>query len=130
MNILKLGLLLITGAGFGFGIDKLADTEILPNDDQQYYGHIASETCHGDDEFFERLLENLNEDEIVLVQGKIDELLLKYDVTLEDLHDDFEIRFDFMSDLMTFLDENEIDYHNHGYYNEYDENWGRGMGMH
>ena len=28
------------------------------------------------------------------------------------------------------LDENEIDYHNHGYYNEYDENWGRGMGMH
>jgi len=130
MNILKLGLLLITGAGFGFGIDKLADTEILPNDDQQYYGHMVGESCHGDDELFEHLLENLSEEEIVLVQGKIDELLLKYDVTLDSLDDDFDTRFDFMDDLMVFLDENEIDYHNHGYYNDYDENWGHGMGMH
>jgi uncharacterized membrane protein len=39
MNIFKIGLVLLTGAGFGFGVDKLADTEIIPNDNDGY-GHM------------------------------------------------------------------------------------------
>jgi hypothetical protein len=139
MNIFKIGLVLLTGAGFGFGVDKLADTEIFPNDndgyghmEDGYYGHMGEEGCHGDGDILEHMLDDLSDEELVLVQGKIDELLVEYAITLEELNDDYDVRYDFMNDLMDFLEENEIDYHNHGGYHDHDEEdgWHDGMGMH
>jgi hypothetical protein len=131
MNIIKIGLVLLTGLGFGFGVDKVADTEIFPNDNDGYYWHME-EGCHGDGDFLEHMLDDLSDEELVLVQGKIDELLVEYAVTLEELNDDYDVRYDFMNDLMDFLDENGIDYHNHDGYHDHDEEdgWHGGMGMH
>jgi hypothetical protein len=142
MNIIKIGLVLLTGAGFGFGVDKLADTEMFPKDydgyghmeDDGYYGHMGG-GCHGDGDFLEHMLDELSDEELLLVQGKIDELLIEYSITLEELNDDYEVRYDFMNDLMDFLEENEIDYHNHGGNHDHDDHddeggWHGGMGMH
>lgn len=133
MNIFKIGLALLTGLGFGFGVDKVADTEMFPNpnDNEGYYWHME-ESCHGDGDFLEHMLDDLSDEELVLVQGKIDELLVEYAVTLEELNDDYDVRYDFMNDLMDFLDENGIDYHNHDSYHNHDEEdgWHGGMGMH
>ena len=151
MYILKMGLILLTGAGFGFGVDKLANTQIAPNDNDGYYGHMDEEDgyyghmteedgyyghmggygCHGDGELFEHMLEDLSDEELLLVQGKIDELLVTYSITLEELNDDYDVRFNFMIDLMDFLEENEIDFHSQGGYHYDDEDdWHGGMGMH
>lgn len=131
MNIIKIGLVLLTGAGFGFGVDRLADTELLVNDNDEYYGHME-EGCHGDEDFLEHMLEDLSEEEVIVVQGKIDELLVTYEITIEELNDDYDIRYDFMNDLMDFLEDNDIEYHNHGGYHDHDEEdgWYGGMGMH
>lgn len=131
MNIIKIGLVLLTGAGFGFGADKLTDTEMFPNDSNGYYGHME-EGCYGDEDFLEHMLENLSDEELLLVQGKIDELLAEYSVTLEELGYDYDVRYNFMNDLMDFLDENEIDYHSHGgnHYHDDEYYWHSGMGMH
>lgn len=132
MNIIKIGLVLLTGAGFGFGVDKLADTEVLANDNDVYYGHMGEYGCHEDGELFEHMLEDLTDEELLLVQGKIDELLVTYSITLEELNDDFDVRYDFMNDLMEFLEINEINYYNHRGYHDYDDEdgWRGGMGMH
>ena len=83
MNIIKFVLVLLTGAGFSFGVDKLVETEIFPNDrdpydhmGEDYYGHMGGYGCHGDGEFLEYMLEDLTDEELILVQGKIDELLI------------------------------------------------------
>ena len=78
------------------------------------------------------MLEDLTDEELILVQGKIDELLVTYSITLEELNDDYDVRYDFMNDLMNFLEENEIDFHNYGGYHNHDEEdgWHGGMGMH
>ena len=132
MNILKIGLVLMTGLGFGFGVEKLAGADVLPNDSETYYGHMEEGYCHSDGDFLDHMLEDLTDEELILVQAKIDELLLTYSITLEELNDDFEVRDDFMNDLMVFLDDNNIEYHNHGaFHDDADaEYWHGGMGMH
>lgn len=135
MNIIKIGLVLLTGAGFGVGFDKIADSEILPINQDTPYGHMFvddeyGETvfCHGDEDIIEHMLYNLSEEDQLLVQAKIDDLLIEYSISIEDLNNDYDLRFDFMNDVMEFLEENDIDYH-HRYYND-DEDWHHGMGMH
>mgnify|MGYP000188309769 FL=1 len=123
MNILKIGLILLTGAGFGFGVDKLAGIEASPNTTDTYYGHMDESYCHGDGDFLEHMLEDLSAEDLVLVQAKIDGLLIQYDVTLDELYDNYEVRYDFMNDLMIFLEDNQIDFHNH-------QEFHGGMGMH
>jgi hypothetical protein len=133
MNLIKIGLVLITGAGFGFGVDKLADTEVFTTSEENFYEHME-EGCHSDVDFIEHMLDDLSEEDLALVQAKIDELLVDYDITLEELYDDYEVRYDFMNDLMDFLEENEIEYHYHGGYHDHhddeDDDWHGGMGMH
>jgi hypothetical protein len=141
MYILKMGLVLLTGAGLGFGVDKVSESETFTNDSELYNGHVEEEGyyehmgelgCHRDGEFLEHMLDDLTEEDLILVQGKIDELLVEYSITLEELNDDYDVRYDFMNDLMDFLYENEIDYHNHGGYSDYaeEDGWHGGMGMH
>lgn len=133
MNILKIGMVLLFGTGLGFGVDKLIESDIEAIDTEEYredyYGHMNGGYCHQDGEFFEHMLEDLNDEDFDLVSQKIDEMLLDYNITYEDLFDDYEIRHDFMTELMEFLDANNIDYHNHNYYDEY-PNHHNGMGMH
>ena len=96
MYILKIGLVLLTGAGFGFGVDKLANNDIFTNDSGDYYGYMTEEDgyyghmggygCHAEGEILEHMLEDLNEEDLLLVQGKIDELLVTYSTTLEELN--------------------------------------------
>ncbi len=130
MNILKIGLILLSGAGLSFGVDKLADTEMLPSNNDYYY--MEEGYCHGDSDFLEHMLEDLSDEELLLVQGKIDELLVEYSITLEELNDDYNVRYDFMNDLMDFINENDIDYHSYRGYHDYngEDDWRGGMGMH
>ena len=144
MNILKVGLMILLGVGFGFGVDKVVNaevspidevsqnTEASPNDEVDYYGHMGGGYCFDDGDFIEHMLADLTDEELVLVQGKIDELLIEYAITLDELNDDYQVRYDFMDDLMNFLDENNIVYHNHrGFDDHIDEDvWHGGMGMH
>jgi len=104
-------------------------------EDDEYYEHMGGQGCHDDRDFLEHMLEDLTDEELLLVQGKIDELLVEYLITIEELNDDYNVRYDFMNDLMDFLDENEIDYYNHGGIRDYDDHddeygWHGGMGMH
>ncbi|XMB71463.1 hypothetical protein RJI07_04925 [Mycoplasmatota bacterium WC30] len=132
MNVLRIGLVLLTGVGFSFGVDRLVDSEALPNDRESHYTYNYEGNCHGDNDFLEHMLDDLSNEELLLVQEKIDSLLVKYSITLEELYDDYGVRYDFMSELMDFLDENYIDYHNHEEFDDhFDENeWHGGMGMH
>ncbi len=132
MYIIKIGLVLLTGAGFGLGIDKLADTDILQNDGDNYYEHMDEGFCHDNGDFLTHMLADLTAEEQVLVQEKIDQLLVEYTITLEELNDDYDVRYDFMTDLIEFLELNEIDYHNNEGFDHHDDDddWHGGMGMH
>lgn len=127
MNIFKLGLLLISSIGFGYGIEQVVTSGQTPNTDGYNYDYMENH-CFNGELFLDHMLEDLSEEDQLIVQAKIDELLAFYDVTLEELYENYEIRYDFMNDLMTFLDENEIDYH-HNYYDD-EDGWHTGMGMH
>ena len=131
MTLFKIGLVLLTGAGFGLGIDKLSNTDIMPDNQEDYYGHMEYTGCHQDDDFLLHMLDNLSEEDAIIVNAKIDELLVTYDTTLDDLENNFDLRYNFMNDLMTFLFENDIEYH-YRYHDDIDEDngWHGGMGMH
>ena len=95
------------------------------------YGHMREVGCQRDGELLEHMLENLTEEELVLVQGKIDALLVEESISLEDLNYDFDVRYNFMTDLMDFLEENEIEFHTRrGYHYDDEDNWHGGMRMH
>ena len=139
MNIIKIGLVLLTGAGFGLGLEQLSNTNITSNNND-YGNHMYEDEdrynngfCHNNDVFLDHMLDNLNDEEKVLVQEKIDELLVEYDIDLEDLNDNYDLRHDFMYDLMEFLEENEIYYHRHNRFYDNDseeDDWYHGMRMH
>ena len=117
MNILKIGLILFTSAGIGFGAERISNTVSGDNYNSLYhqnYLHMGyEEHCGNDEDFLSHMLEDLSEEDLIIVNAKIDELLLTYDTTLEELFNNAEVRYDFMADLMDFLETNEIDYHNH-----------------
>jgi hypothetical protein len=148
---LRIGLVLLAGAGLGFGADRIGDTQMFSNDGDgyyeymdedsyyghmggdSYYGHMRGEYRHNDGDFLEHMLEDLTVEEQGLVQEKVDQLLIDYAITLEELYDNYDVRYEFMNDLMEFLDLNGIDYHNHGgfdHYNDDENGWHGGMGMH
>lgn len=127
MNIVKIGLALVTGLGFGFGVEKITETDITSNDQPDYeeYNDTSYQNCHDEENFLDHMLDRLSDEERIIVQAKIDDLLQEYNVTIEDLFRDYDIRYNFMTDLMEFLEDNDIEYyrqrghHNHhyGYYN-------------
>ncbi|MEC9485841.1 MAG: hypothetical protein UMR38_08270 [Candidatus Izemoplasma sp.] len=127
MNLVKIMLVLFTGAGFGFGIDQINHTETDPINEETRSIYEEESYCHrfSDESFLDHMLEGLTEEEQTLVNAKIDELLVSYDTTLEALYDDFELRHDFMFDLMTYLEDNNIDYHyGESYHDRYnDDDW-------
>lgn len=127
MNILRIALVLLTGLGFSFGFDKLADPPMYQEEYENNYGHMGTSGCYRDDEFLDHMIELLSEEEALLVQNKIEELLVKYDITLEELEDNYEIRYDFMDELMDFFVESDINVHNHF---ESNYNYQGHMGMH
>lgn len=136
MNILKAVLVLVSGLGLGFGVDQITETKVEPDltaENEFYNGHMSSGYCHGEEFSFDHMLVDLSEEDQLLVQTKIDDLLLEMNISLEDLENDYEVRYEFMSELMLFLDESGISYHNHGNYGDYnhmgDYGYG-GMGMH
>ncbi len=121
MNILKFGLVLLTGAGFGFGVDKIADTDFTPMDRYGYedhegrFGHMGEGYCDEDSEFLEHLLSRLSDEDVILVNAKIEELYITYDTNAEALQTDYELRYDFMNDLMDFMEDSNIEFSGHGF---------------
>ena len=121
MSMIKIGFVILTGALFGFGVDRINDSEAFRDSSYGYYMHDGY--CAEEGEFLGHMLENLTTEERILVENKVEELLATYNTTLEDLYQDSELRHDFMSDLMDFLDDNNIDIHDH-------DDWHHGPGMH
>lgn len=129
--ILKLGLTLLLGAGFGLGLNQVRENEIFHTDTEFYEETKETEYCHNEGELFTHMLDDLSEEERLIVEEKIDELLIKYDVSLEELYNNRDIHNDFMDELMTFFDEEGIDHHYNNHYDDYDRhNYGGHMGMH
>jgi len=136
MNILRIGFLLLSGVGFGFGVNNLVDTETYTKENESneyFYQDFAVNyggLCHRNEEFFDHMLYDLSDTDQAIVQAKIEELLVEYSISLEELSDDYKVRIDLMNDLMIFLLEEEIDISNHGRFFDYDEvdDWHRGMG--
>lgn len=115
MNILRYILVLITATGFGFGLEEVISSNVEKdnlvnediNEDSYRFGF-----CHSNiDYFLDQMIERLTDEEQIIVQAKIDELLAEYDMTIDQLNSDFNLRYNFMNDLMNFLDESGFDYH-------------------
>lgn len=131
MNVIKIILVLFTATGLGFGVEEVISSNTEENvylNEENNYDDRTIGFCHGNDTyFFEHMLEGLTDEEQLVIQTKIDELLIKYNISINQLNDDINIRYDFMIEFMEYLDESGIDYHNH----YYDENeYGNHMGMH
>jgi hypothetical protein len=136
MNIFKFALVLLAATGLGFSAEEIISSDIdvgvYLNEENDYYD-FAIGFCHSNDDYFlEHMLKDLTEEEQEIVQSKIDELLIKYDVSISDLNSDFEIRYYFMIDLMEFLYDSEIEYHYHdNHHNDNEEDdYGNHMGIH
>lgn len=131
MNIIRFALVLLTATGLGFGVEEVISSNIEEEvylNVEDNYDDFAVGFCHNNDSYFlEHMLEGLTEEEQVIVQTKMDELLNKYDITIDQLNDDFDLRYSFMIEFMELLDETGINYHN--YYND-ENNFGNRMGMH
>jgi hypothetical protein len=131
MNVFKIVLVLFTATGLGFGVDEVLNSNAEENvylNAENNYDDYAIGLCHGNDAyFFDHMLEGLTDEEQLVVQTKIDELLIKYDISISHLNDDINLRYDFMIEFMEYLDESGIDYHNY-YYDE--DDYGNHMGMH
>lgn len=130
MNILRYALVLLTATGFGFGVEEVISNNI---EDEVYlyeennYDDYAFGYCHNNNELFlEHMLERLTDEEKIIVESKIDELLSKYEITSDQLNSNFDVRYNFMTELMEFLEQSGFDYH-HDYNDEYD--YGNHMGM-
>lgn len=125
MNIFRVFMALLATAGIGLGVDKMIDSDRFPTEDTNYYYNQG--LCHGEEEFLEHMLVDLSEEDLVLVNAKIDELLLKYDITLEELLENFEVRYEFMHELMDFYEDQNIEYaeYNDGYGMGHHGMWGR-----
>ncbi|MGS0972258.1 MAG: hypothetical protein ACVCEJ_03310 [Candidatus Izemoplasmataceae bacterium] len=128
--IFKLGLTLLLGASFGLGLNQVRQSEIFHTDTEFYEENSETGYCHNEGEVFTHMLDNLSEEERLIVEEKIDELLIKYDVSLEELYNNRDIHYDFMDELMTFLDEEGIDYHYNNHYDDYEgpQHYGGHMG--
>lgn len=111
MNIFKMGLVLLTGLGFGFGVDQIAETKEDEVISEDYY--IYNMPCHGNGYVFEHMLDTLTEEDRILVEAKLEELLLEYETTLELLEDDYQLRFIIMNELLDYMSENNIDFNHY-----------------
>ncbi|PAT01319.1 hypothetical protein CI105_07005 [Candidatus Izimaplasma bacterium ZiA1] len=118
MNVLKYLLVVVSGAGFSLGVDKLVEADVNV-DNYQYedgynyqggYGH-----CFEDELFLDHMLSNLSPEDKILVDAKISDLSMTYNTTIEDVIRDYDLHYAFMNDLMNYMDESNIDYHNHEY---------------
>lgn len=114
MNLLKVALVLLFSGGFGFGVTQIIEEE--PWNPDEHLGY-----CHGEDWDFDHVLDGLSEEEVDLVDARIDQLLLEYGVTMEELGDNHDLRHDFMSELFELLEQDGIelepyddDWHHHG----------------
>ena len=91
-------------------------------------GDLAGSISGGciEEDFLTHMLEGLSEEDRILVEEKIEELLLEQGLTIEDL-DNHENRYLIMDDLMIFMEENELihDYH----YDDFPHHGGRHHGM-
>ncbi len=119
MNIFKFGLVLLTGAGFGFGVDKIVDPDFAPIDGYEEYegrfGHMGEGYCDEDGEFLEHFLDELSDEDALIVNAKIEELYLTYDTNYLALQADYELRYEFMTELMDFMEDSGIEFYGHGY---------------
>lgn len=122
MNIIKIGLLLVTGLGFGFGVDSFTNLDQIENEQDNLYTDVYPRYCHNEEYYIEHLLQNLTEEEQILVQNKIDQLLLEYNLSIEEMLNDIDIRHEFMYELMEFMYDNDIEYHYHN-----NNEWHHGM---
>jgi hypothetical protein len=136
MNIFKLIMVALTATGLGFGVDEVIKSDIEEKafiNEQSSYEDFTPGYCHRNDEYFlEHMLDQLTVEEQVAVQSKIDELLIKYDISFDDLNYDFDEIHNFMLELMDFFNENGINYQYHGNHNDNNEEfeYGHHMGMH
>lgn len=114
MNIFKIGLMLITGAGLGLGFDMVTE-EPVENDqtvNEEYYSFMP---CHQNEFMLEYMFEDLSDEDRLLVEEKVESLLFKYETTEENLYQDLDLYHDFMFELMEFLYENDIEFQHYQY---------------
>ncbi|MCF7927222.1 MAG: hypothetical protein K9L74_06600 [Candidatus Izimaplasma sp.] len=132
MTIFKVFLIAISGLGFGFGVDKVVDTDLFDNHVNSSYSHEETVYCHQEGDFLTHIQEGLTDEEKLLVENKIDELLIFHSITREDLDNDYDLRHTFLLDLMTFLEENDINYPHDFHMDEenhnHNDDWHHGMG--
>lgn len=113
MNTLKFIAITILGLGLGFGASQvLADTNDVPFDtnpgstEDTDYGF----GCHMDEgEFMEYYIDQFSEEDQAIIEAYIDTLLIEYNVTIEELFDDYELRHELMDEILTFIDEQGLE---------------------
>lgn len=102
MILFRLGLLFIIGSGLGFGINQFTENTVNNNFEQ---GH-----CYQEDFNFNDMIISLSEEDQMLIEEKLNELLLEYGITIEDFNSNIEIRRNVMFNLVNFMMENDIDF--------------------
>ena len=122
MTTIKFIALTILGLGLGFGASQvIADNNTNPfstdPDNDLPYG-IG---CHYDEDafFMGHYIEQFSDEDQLLIEAYIDTLLIEYDVTLEELYEDFDLRHEFMEDVYNYIEEQGLepeDEYRHGHH--------------
>lgn len=107
MSILKIVLVLITGVALGIGVDQMLTAD---STDETVNDYSYGAYCHDNEDFTLYMIESLNDDDRVLVETEIERILDALDTNSETVFDDFELRHEFMAQLMVFFDENDISF--------------------
>lgn len=131
MTFLKIGLTLLFGASFTFGVDQAIKQEDFPgwmHNEEVYEEDYNQEVgfCHGyNQDFFFHMLEDLSPEDQAIVTAKLDELLEEKGISLEAFEENPHDYPELMYDLMDYLEEEGFDF-----FHSEDNFHHRGMGMH
>ena len=103
MNIIKLGIAFLTMFGVSYGVDHISTNRQEPII-QNTANHCES------NELFGHMLQDLSVEDRLLVEAKINELLITYETSEEELLNNFDLRHEFMEELMVFFQDNDFNF--------------------
>ncbi|MCF7925354.1 MAG: hypothetical protein K9L26_02370 [Candidatus Izimaplasma sp.] len=105
MNILKITFIAIVGMLVGY-----TATQFISQADTASHDDTENTYCHQDGYDFDHFLERFSEADQVIILAERDRLLTVYEVTLEDLETDYDMRHQLMEDLWDFIDDQAIEF--------------------
>jgi hypothetical protein len=109
MKLIKYLIMALAGFALGIGATQLVGTLQAHNEPQDIFENDLYYGCHGGVGSIEDLFARFSEDDQVLLQAHLDAWLIEHDVTYEALEEDWSLHREYMIDLMTYLEDQDIE---------------------